>query len=79
MKKIDFSDTNKIKIKGASFSSLCASIKYKDRPDLALIFLEAGSIVTGVFTNSRTKAPSVIWSKKVVKVHPKMKKNLLRY
>ncbi len=67
MKKIDFSDTNKIKIKGASFSSLCASIKYKDRPDLALIFLEAGSIVTGVFTNSRTKAPSVVWSKKVVK------------
>ena len=54
-------------IKGATFSSLCANIKYKDRLDLALIFLEAGSIVTGVFTKSKTKAPSVILSKKVVK------------
>ena len=54
-------------IKGAKFSSLCANIKYKDRLDLTLILLEAASIVTGVFTNSKTKAPSVIWSKKVVK------------
>ena len=67
MKKIDFSNNKKITIKGARFSSLCANIKYKDRLDLALIFLEAGSIVTGVFTNSKTKAPSVIWSKKVLK------------
>ena len=67
MKKIDFSNNQKFTIKGAKFSSLCANIKYKDRLDLTLIFLEAGSIVTGVFTNSKTKAPSVIWSKKVVK------------
>ena len=67
MKKIDFSNNKKFMIKGARFSSLCANIKYKDRLDLTLIFLEAGSIVTGVFTNSKTKAPSVIWSKKVVK------------
>ena len=32
-----------------------------------LFLFETGSIVTGVFTNSKTKAPSVIWSKKVVK------------
>ena len=67
MKKIDFSNNKKFMIRGARFSSLCANIKYKDRLDLTLIFLEAGSIVTGVFTNSKTKAPSVIWSKKVVK------------
>jgi len=67
MKKKDFSNNKKFMIKGARFSSLCANIKYKDRLDLTLIFLEAGSIVTGVFTNSKTKAPSVIWSKKVVK------------
>ena len=67
MKKIYFSNNKKIMIKGARFSSLCANIKYKDRLDLALIFLEAGSMVTGVFTKSKTKAPSVIWSKKVVK------------
>ena len=67
MKKIYFSNNKKIVIKGARFSSLCANIKYKDRLDLALIFLEAGSMVTGVFTKSKTKAPSVIWSKKVVK------------
>ena len=67
MKKIDFSNNKKFMIRGARFSSLCANIKYKDRLDLTLILLEAGSIVTGVFTNSKTKAPSVIWSKKVVK------------
>jgi len=67
MKKIYFPNKKKIMIKGATFSSLCANIKYKDRLDLALIFLEAGSIVTGVFTKSKTKAPSVILSKKVVK------------
>ena len=67
MKKIYFSNNKKIMIKGARFSSLCANIKYKDRLDLALIFLEVGSMVTGVFTKSKTKAPSVIWSKKVVK------------
>ncbi|MFL2803133.1 MAG: bifunctional glutamate N-acetyltransferase/amino-acid acetyltransferase ArgJ [Paracoccaceae bacterium] len=67
MNKIDFSSNEKNKIKGAKFSSLCANIKYKDRLDLILIFLEIGSIVTGVFTNSRTKSPSVIWSKRIVK------------
>lgn len=67
MKKIDFPNNKKIIIKGARFSSLCANIKYKDRLDLALVFLEAGSIVTGVFTKSKTKAPSIIWSKKVIK------------
>ena len=74
MKKIDFSNNKKFMIKGARFSSLCANIKYKDRLDLTLILLEAGSIVTGVFTNSKTKAPSVIWSKKVVKSASKNEK-----
>ena len=66
-KKYIFPIIKNYMIKGARFSSLCANIKYKDRLDLTLILLEAGSIVTGVFTNSKTKAPSVIWSKKVVK------------
>ena len=67
MKKIEFSNHEKIKLNGARFSSLCANIKYKDRLDLMLIFLETGSIITGVFTNSQTKSNSVIWSKKVTK------------
>lgn len=58
----------KIKIKGASFSAVCANIKYINRLDLILIYLDTGSIVAGAFTSSQTKAPSVIWSKKVTKI-----------
>ena len=67
MKKINFFNKKEIKIKGAKFSALNANIKYSDKLDLTLIYLDAGSIITGVFTNSLTKAASVIWSKKVVK------------
>ena len=40
MNKIDFSNNEKNKIKGAKFSSLCANIKYKDRLDLILYSLK---------------------------------------
>ena len=67
MKKINFFNKKELKIKGAKFSALSANIKYSDKLDLTLIYLDAGSIITGVFTSSLTKAASVIWSKKVVK------------
>ena len=67
MKKINSLNKEKIKLKGAKFSALNANIKYKNKLDLILIYLEKGSIITGVFTTSRTKSPSVIWSEKVTK------------
>ena len=56
-----------IVLSGAKFSALCADIKYKDRLDLMLIYLDSGSILAGVFTKSLTRSASVIWSEKIVR------------
>ena len=67
MNETKISDGTKFKIKGARFAAVSANIKYVNRLDLMVIYLETGSIITGVFTSSKTKAPSVLWSKKVTK------------
>ena len=63
MNETKISDGTKFKIKGARFAAVSANIKYVNRLDLMVIYLETGSIITGVFTSSKTKAPSVLWSK----------------
>ena len=77
MNETKISDGTKFKIKGARFAAVSANIKYVNRLDLMVIYLETGSIITGVFTSSKTKAPSVLWSKKVTKKAFKDDKNPL--
>ena len=55
-----------IKLLGATFSALCAEIKYKDRTDLMLIHLDVGSTLAGVFTKSSTQSASVMWSRRII-------------
>ncbi len=67
MKKSDELIGKEIKINGAIFSALCAGIKYKDRNDLMLIYVDQGSSLAGVFTKSSTRSASVIWSETIIK------------
>ena len=53
MNETKISDGTKLKIKGARFAAVSANIKYVNRLDLMVIYLETGSIITGVFTSSK--------------------------
>ena len=66
MKKLNLLNEDALWISGAKFSALCAGIKYKDRHDLILIYLEPGSTLAGVFTKSYTRSAPVIWSEKII-------------
>ena len=66
MKKSNVLSENPLRISGAKFSAISANIKYKNRQDLILIYLEPGSTLTGVFTKSYTRSAPVIWSEKII-------------
>ncbi|MFL2790688.1 MAG: bifunctional glutamate N-acetyltransferase/amino-acid acetyltransferase ArgJ [Paracoccaceae bacterium] len=66
MKKSNVLSENPLRISGAKFSAIGANIKYKNRQDLILIYLEPGSTLTGVFTKSYTRSAPVIWSEKII-------------
>ena len=66
MKKSKKINEGPIELSGVRFSALCAGIKYKDKPDLALIHLDSGTVLAGVFTKSYTRSASVIWSQGVI-------------
>ncbi|MCL4160803.1 UNVERIFIED_CONTAM: hypothetical protein GTU68_061050 [Idotea baltica] len=48
-------------IRGARFAAVAGGLKYKDRKDLMLADLAAGTIAAGVTTRSRTCSPAVLW------------------
>lgn len=47
-------------IKGVSFASAAAGIKYKGRDDVMLAVLQPGTAVAGVFTRSKTRSAPVL-------------------
>ncbi len=54
-------DNKKIYVpSGYQFSVAAAGIKYKDRPDMALIYSEREAVVAGTFTSNRVKAAPVV-------------------
>ena len=52
--------------KGFSAAGVCASIKYKDRLDMALITSKAPCRAAGTFTQNVVKAAPVVWDQKIV-------------
>ena len=54
-------------IAGVNYATCCSGTKYKNRDDLVLIALDAGSNVCGCFTISTMPSAPVIWSKKILK------------
>lgn len=52
--------------KGFSAASTAAGIKYKDRPDMAMIYSEVPCKVAGTFTKNIVKAAPVKWDQQVV-------------
>ena len=56
--------------KGFEAAGVEASIKYKDRKDMALIFCHTPCKAAGVFTSNIVKAAPVLWDKEVVSHSP---------
>ena len=52
--------------KGFRAASCAAGIKYKNRPDMAMIFSQTPCAVAGTFTTNVVKAAPVIWDRQVV-------------
>ncbi len=52
--------------KGFKAASTAAGIKYKDRPDMAMIYSEKPCCAAGTFTSNIVKAAPVRWDQKVV-------------
>jgi glutamate N-acetyltransferase/amino-acid N-acetyltransferase len=50
-------------VKGVRIGAVAAGIRYKGRDDLTMAHVAPGSTVAGVFTTSRTCAPSILWSR----------------
>ena len=48
-------------VAGVRFAAGEAGVRYKGRKDVMLAMLAAGSVVTGVFTRSSTRAAPVLW------------------
>jgi glutamate N-acetyltransferase/amino-acid N-acetyltransferase len=59
-------------IRGASFAAVAAGVRYKDRRDVMLVRLAAGTTMAGVFTRSATRAGCVrdCQAKLAMKVDP---------
>ncbi len=53
-------------VAGARFAALAAGIRYRGRPDLALMAFEPGTGVAGVFTRSRTAGHPVLWCRRIL-------------
>ena len=47
-------------VKGVKFAAINAGIKQNDREDVMLAHLISGTVLAGVFTKSKTRAPSVL-------------------
>ncbi|MDX6750353.1 bifunctional glutamate N-acetyltransferase/amino-acid acetyltransferase ArgJ [Geminicoccaceae bacterium 1502E] len=54
------------RVPGARFASLEAQLRYRGRPDLALVELAPGSTVGGVFTRSQTAGHPVLWCRRIL-------------
>ena len=52
--------------KGFKAASTAAGIKYKDRPDMAMIYSEADCVSAGTFTTNLVQAAPVKWDKNQV-------------
>ena len=52
--------------KGFQTASTAAGIKYKDRPDMAMIYSEQDCRLAGTFTTNVVKAAPVLWDKALV-------------
>ena len=52
--------------KGFEAAGVDASIKYKDRKDMAVIYSRKPCVLAGTFTSNVVKAAPVLWDKKVV-------------
>lgn len=52
--------------KGFMSASTAAGIKYKDRPDMALIYSEKPCVAAGTFTTNIVKAAPVKWDQEIV-------------
>ena len=52
-------------IAGVNYATCCSGTKYKNRDDLLLITLDAGSYISACFTLSTMPSAPVIWSKKI--------------
>ena len=53
--------------KGFKAASCEAGIKYQNRKDMALLFMEKPCAVAGTFTSNRVKAAPVLWDMEIVK------------
>jgi glutamate N-acetyltransferase/amino-acid N-acetyltransferase len=53
-------------VAGARFAALEAGVRYRGRPDLALIELAPGTAVAGVLTRSTTAGHPVLWCREVL-------------
>lgn len=53
-------------VAGARFATLEAGIRYRNRHDLTLIEVQAGTTVAGVFTRSTTAGHPVLWGRKIL-------------
>ena len=51
---------------GVKYQNRKASIKYKDRKDMAVIYSRKPCVLAGTFTSNVVKAAPVLWDKKVV-------------
>ena len=56
--------------KGFQAAGVEAGVKYKDRKDMALIYLEAPCVCAGTFTTNVVKAAPVLWDRELVENAP---------
>ena len=64
-------------IAGVNYATCCSGTKYKNRDDLLLITLDAGSYISACFTLSTMPSAPVIWSKKNLKKYHNEKQRLI--
>ena len=64
-------------IAGINYATCCSGTKYKNRDDLLLITLDAGSYISACFTLSTMPSAPVIWSKKNLKKSHNEKQRLI--
>jgi glutamate N-acetyltransferase/amino-acid N-acetyltransferase len=53
-------------VEGVRLAAVASALRYKGRDDLLLAELAAGTVAAGLFTMSKTAAPSVLWSREVL-------------
>jgi len=70
MKRIDQIEGGVTAAKGFQAAGVSASIKYKERKDMAMIYSTAPCVAAGTFTTNVVKAAPVLWDKNVVETSP---------